>query len=421
MATNVIYPDSNGYPIKVALTDSGGSSGASIDSFGRLRVGQAYTLADLIMRYEIDTRDWGQQTVTGGSIAYVANEQAARLTVTGANAASAVLQTHTYFRYQAGKAQWLRQSLYHADTGKTNQVRRWGYFDAQNGLFFQLSGTTLSVVRRTYTSGAAVDTAVAQAAWNYDKLDGTGPSGIRLDITKAQIYEIEFQHLAVGNVWFRINGILVHEFVNAGQLAAPYMTTANLPVRVELTNTGASTGSSLTYICTSVESSGGVPPPEEGFGAERPAPLTVSTTEIPLFAIRMAPTYNSIVNRMECVPKHLHVWGRNNNDFKYSLIINPTTLLNGAVAPTWTAADARSGVQYTSNATVFTGGQRVMSGVINGVDSNYEELMVIFDTSGRHMRLDAFGTSSDVLLVTGIRIGGGDASGQCAIHWSEIR
>lgn len=421
MATNVIYPDSNGYPIKVALTDNNGTSAASIDSFGRLRVGQPYTLADLIMRYEIDTRDWGQQTVTGGSITYLPNEQAARMTVTGVNAASAVLQSHQYYRYQAGKAQWVRQSLYHADVGQTNQVRRWGYFDAQNGLFFQLSGTTLSVVRRTYTSGAAVDTAVAQSAWNYDKMDGTGPSGYRLDITKAQIYEIEFQHLAVGNVWFRINGILVHKFVNAGQLAAPYMTSANLPVRFEITNTGVSTGSSMTPICTSVECSGGTEPPEEGFGAARTAAITISTTEIPLFAIRLAPTYNSKTNRMACVPKHLHIWGLNNNEFKYSIIINPTTLLNGVSEPTWTAADTRSGVQYATNATTFTGGQRIASGAIDGVNSHVEDLYAVFNTIGRHMHLDAFGTTSDVLLITGIRIGAGDASGGCAIHWAEIR
>jgi hypothetical protein len=421
VATNVIYPDSNSSPIKVTLTDTFGTETVGIDSFGRMRVGQAYTLADLILKYEIDTRDWGQQTVTGGSIAHVPNEQAARLTVTGANAASAVLQTHTYFRYQAGKAQWIRQTLYHADAGQANQRRRWGYFDAQNGLFFQLSGTTLSVVRRTYTSGSAVETTVSQASWNYDKMDGTGPSGMKLDLTKAQIYEIEFQHLAVGNVWFRINGVLVHEMIHAGQLSVPYMTTAQLPVRIEVTNTAASTGSSLTYICTSVESHGGSAPPEESFGAANTTSVTISNTEIPVLAIRLKSTYNSITNRMNVLPVHLHLSGLNAQQFYFRLLMNPTTLLNGAINPTWVSADDRSGVEYTTNATVFTGGQMLFSGVLTGIESHSENIDTLFNTLGRRLRMDAFGTTSDVLLVTAIRIGGGDASGRFNLHWNEVR
>jgi hypothetical protein len=390
-------------PIDIHLVGetNGSLPHAGIDAFGRLRVGQAYTLADIVMRYEIDARDWGQQTVTGGTITYLPNQQAANLAVTTASAASCVLQTHEYFRYQAGKAQWIRQTLYHADTGQTNQVRRWGYFDAQNGLFFQLSGTAISIVRRTYTSGSAVETTVAKANWNVDKLDGTGASGVTLDITKASIYEIEFQHLAVGNVAFRVNGILVHVMHHPNALSVPYMTSAQLPVRIE--------------------SHGGTKPPEEAFGAVNSADITLSTTERPVLAIRPKLTYNSKTNRMSIIPIHLYVSNRNQNDYAFRVIINPATITKTASTPTWTSADARSGTEYCIDADGFTGGQTLSAAITAGISTTTVDLASLFNTDGRHLRLDAFGTIQDVLMIVASRVGNQDASARCSVHWNEVR
>lgn len=414
---------SNQTPIDMHLVgeSDGGLVHAGVDIFGRVKVGAAFTLADLVMRYEIDTRDWGTQFVTGGSISYLQYQQAAKLIVTGASAASAVLQTHAYYRYQAGKAQWIRQTLYHEDTGQTNQVRRWGYFDPSNGLFFQLSGTTLSVVRRTNVTGTPTDNVVPQSDWNVDKLNGLGPSGVTINITKAQIYEIEFQHLAVGNVAFRVNGTLVHVMRNPNSLSAPYMSTANLPVRSEITNSGGvSTASSLTYICTSVEVCGGVPPPEESFGASSGL-VTISSTEKPILAIRPKLTYASQTNRMAVIPIHAHMNGQNANNYEFTIRFNPTTLTKAAGSPTWVSADSRSGVEYTVDADAFTGGQILAGGVINGVNSELFYLDSLFATDSRHLRLDAFGTIQDTLLLTGVRVGNQDASAKCNIHWNCVR
>jgi len=38
------------------------------------------------------------------------------------------------------------------DTGATDNVRRWGVFDANNGLFWQLNGTTAAIVYRELPS-----------------------------------------------------------------------------------------------------------------------------------------------------------------------------------------------------------------------------------------------------------------------------
>jgi hypothetical protein len=98
--------------------------------------------------------------------------------------------------------------------------------------FFMQDGTTLKIVRRTYTSGSPVDTEISQSSWNGDKLDGTGASGFTLDPSKSNILFIDIEWLGVGSVrvGFVINGQLItaHTFNNANSLTTVYMQTANL-------------------------------------------------------------------------------------------------------------------------------------------------------------------------------------------------
>lgn len=416
----VVASDQGEFPVTIVGEWGEGVPKLGVDAFGRLRVGMAHTQADLIMQYEIDARDWGQQVTTGGTITYLVNQHAAQLAVTGASGSAAVLQTHTYYRYQAGKSQWLRQTLYNADSGQTNQTRRWGYFDTNNGLFFELRGTTLGVVRRSSTSGLPQDSFTQQSAWNVDRLDGSGASGLTLDITKAQIWEIEFQFLGVGSVYFRIDGHLVHILQHSNLLSVPYMTTANLPVRAEVVNTGASTGSGLTYICTSVESHGGSDSPYDSFGAGNGSDVVVGATEIPVLAIRSKSLYAGQTNRIRALPVHAHINGRNANDFAFRILMSPDTL-TGSGPLTWTSADSRSSIEYCTDATAFTGGQVLAEGVCVGIVSTVFDISTIFSRNGRHLRLDAFGTVPDVLVITAVRIGNQNATARMNIHWHEIR
>jgi hypothetical protein len=68
-------------------------------------------------------------------------------------------------------------------------------------------------------TGSVVNTRVAQADWNQDPLDGTGPSGLTLDSSKAQILYMDIEWLGLGTVrtGFIINGAFVpcHNFDHA--------------------------------------------------------------------------------------------------------------------------------------------------------------------------------------------------------------
>lgn len=109
------------------------------------------------------------------------------------------------------------------DTGTSQNVRNWGAFNATDGCFFQLNGTTLNIVCRFNS----VDTVVPKASWNKS-------TAFTLD-TNYHVWEIR---MAYSNKDFYIDGTLVH----AIPLASSANTqTLNLPITFQNNNSGGST------------------------------------------------------------------------------------------------------------------------------------------------------------------------------------
>ena len=74
------------------------------------------------------------------------------------------------------------------------------------GAFSITSTGTLaaSAVTSLQTGVTTVDTWTPQSSFNIDKLDGTGPSGMILDPTKYNVYQIDFRWLGAGVISFAI-------------------------------------------------------------------------------------------------------------------------------------------------------------------------------------------------------------------------
>jgi hypothetical protein len=127
---------------------------------------------------------------------------------------------------------------------KANLRQRVGYFSRENGIYLEQDGLDTYLVVRSFASGEVVNTRVAQEDWNVERLLGDGKTDHTLDLSKAQIMFIEVEWLGVGSarVGFMFNGvpIVVHRFDHANIVEGVYMTTACLPVRYEIENTGAS-------------------------------------------------------------------------------------------------------------------------------------------------------------------------------------
>lgn len=345
------------YPelVRIAGSDNTVSfGGTNTDAFGRLRVSQPYTLFDSQNRYGIDSQ-FSTSTAGSGAATHLSNESSVSMAVSTTSGDEVVRQTFRVFPYQPGKS-LLLLATFKMDTAKTNLRQRVGYFGTANGVFLEQGANGITFVLRTSTSGSVSDARyVAKADWNGDKLDGTGTSGLTLDLTKTQILFMDFEWLGVGSVrcGFVINGqfIVAHTFHNSNIQTAVYMTTAILPVRYEITNTGTvASSSAMKQICSSVMSEGGYEAVSQEHAARMVSATTstfLTTTFKPLVSIRLPSTALGAV----VLPYNLNFLPTTSDNYELALFKN-TTL----TTPTWTAVSSTSNVEQDLASTSMTGG-----------------------------------------------------------------
>lgn len=245
------------FPKKI---DVGLNSPGARDSFGRLRVVDINNVFESTHANSEQSEFWDTKLVGGATKTYVPNKAQVELAVGTASGDNAIRQTMNYFHYAAGQSLIIRLTGV-LTSGKNNLNSCVGYYDDENGLIFRTSNGVFQVGKRSFTTGSVVETWVDQADFNGDKLDGTGASGLTIDLDKTQIFEINFQWLGVGSVKFfvHINGeyILIHTMHNANLNTEVYMTTPHLPIRYEIKNMGVtSSATTMTQICTQIGNEG---------------------------------------------------------------------------------------------------------------------------------------------------------------------
>jgi len=333
--------------------------GTNVDAFGRLRVSQPYTLFDSQNRYAADNQ-LDVATTGTGTTSFLPNEAAVKMEVTGAGVGSVVRQSYRSMPYQPGKGLLVLATFVMDSSQNVDLTQRVGYFNTQNGVFFQRVDGVYSFVLRsssTPTPGTPSDVrTVNQSSWNGDKLDGTGASGLTLDPSKAQILWMDFEWLGVGSVrcGFIINGeyIVCHTFNNANDITSVYMTTAILPVRYEITSTSA-IAASMKSICCSVVSEGGFEQTSIDHVARRTTALgTIGTTFLPLVSIRLGnTTLGSVV-----LPNRVQVLPTTNQNYEVALIKNAE--LTGA---SWANVTSDTNVQFDVSASATANGTIVQT------------------------------------------------------------
>jgi hypothetical protein len=265
-------------------------------------------------------------------------------------------------------------------------------------LFFEQDSSNLKVVRRTYASGSVVNNAVNQSDWNIDKLDGTGSSGITLDMQYAHIFVIDMQWLGVGRIRFGfvIDGCIYycHEIYNANVLSTVYMTTANLPLRYEIENTGITASTTdMIQICGTVISEGGFED-EKGIthSVSNKTTTIAVTTRRPVLSIRPKTTYNSITNRGIVLPLSLSLYATTNASY-YEIVLNGT--LTGASFGT---AGANSITDYDVSATAIANGEIIDSGFIEASNPQRSSLTTAIK-SKIELANNIAGTTTDILSI----------------------
>lgn len=420
--TNLIYDTQKEYYRPFKDTDFfGGTSitNASKDAFGRQRVSNPFTLFDSSHRFK-DNNLWSTATTGTASATFDANEGLVDLTVDNNINSEVVRETTKVFPYQPGKS-LLIMNTFVMESSKTGLRQRVGYYGASNGIYLELANSVLYIVKRSSVSGVLVDTRIAQSSWNNDALDGTGISGVTLDISKAQILYADIEWLGVGSVrvGFVIDGqyLLCHVFNHANIIASTYITTASLPLRYEIKNTAATSGSStLKQICSTVISEGGY----ELRGIQQaitipvnaPIDCTNANTYYPIISLKLKSGFLDAI----VILTALSMLGTGNNSiFNWQMVASGTT-----VGGSWVDAGANSAVEYNISGTSFSGGRVLASGYLTSNTQGQASVDILKEALFK-FQLERNGLTStpyELTLIIASKVAGDDV--YASIDWEEI-
>lgn len=354
---------------------------ASIDAFARLRVSEPETLFDSKQIFDNQPLFWDDQEVAGSgtSSTYNQNEAASTLAVSSVTAGRRIRQTFQRTNYQPGKSQLVLMTGV-LGAGGTGIKTSLGQYDDNNGLFFLVDQGVFKVVTRSFVTGVAVDTEIAQSSFNIDTLDGTGPSGITLNLDNANIFIMDFEWLGVGRVRMGIviDGLVYycHQFLNANNLTDVYMSTPNLPLRYEIENLGTGAAAEMKHICTTVISEGGQNP-RGVLRHTSNAEIGINANDVgiiyALVGLRLKSTaIGGVVDVLDAT-----VIATTADDFEWLIVLNPT-LANAITFTPQTNSVLESGVGNAGNpsnstvtgGTVLAGGYSKSSNTISAQINN---------------------------------------------------
>ena len=399
LVSDVNYGRINGSPF---------GDNAAVDAFGRLRVGLPQTLLDSKMLYDKLPQLYDEVVSGSATSTFVPGDSLVAMQ-TAASGDYAIRQTYSRFNYQPGKS--MLAALTFVAEPQTNVIKRIGLFQGASaapytptdGLYLEITstGATFNITKTAGTSGT---TTVPQSAWNIDPLNGAGSSGLSI----GQIFALDYEWLGLGRVrfGFYLEGKLyyAHEVTNLNILSVPYLTSPNQPVRYEIRQTGAGSGT-LKQICASVANEGS--PEEIGLATTASTSATITTqsnTMTPILAIRGRPSTANLALLL----KDFSVYNTTNNvDTRFVLYRNPT-ISGGSLS--FIQAD-NNNMDYALGSTTLSvsGGYELASGFVlrsqgTAVSTATESLAGI---------LGRFGTSingtPETLVLAAAGIGGGAA------------
>lgn len=246
---------------------------------------------------------------------------------------------------------------------------------------FSFSDTDSGVTAGAFTQAttliegvAPTETWVAQSAWNRDKFDGTGPSGVTLSPTNLTVYNVQYQFLGAGTVVYCIEnpvtGILtpVHVIERSGAATTPVLRNPTLHLNmVAKTETGYS-GSAL--VMTTGSMAGFIEGQESVLGVRHGASNakdTTGTTPVNVLLLNNEIDFQGTRNKVVVYPDHITIASEAVKTVTFKLIVNPTQV-DGTVA--LADIDAVTSVMQADAAgTTVVGGNELMEFTLSGAGS----------------------------------------------------
>ncbi len=437
---------------KIILTDTPSNN----DAFDRLRISEPETLFEL--NHTIGKLPFLVDEIVSGAGATSnpnTNESYISMGITGSGDGSGtnkiVRQTYEYVPYQPGKSRLMIFSgvLEAIEGGVTGTYERIGSFDSYvekssvagsgNGCFFELDGKTLyAVIRCNDTAAHAGNTRVAQSAWNFDKFNGSGPSGLTVnDYSTAKILAIDQEWLGVGQVRF---GFFINGQFHVGHIfnhfdtgiTVPYTKTAKLPIRYEVTGSNNKIAE-MRMICSTILSEGGFEPTGITYTYGRSSSVTISSNYKPLISIKLRE--NEPYNRKSIILKSIELLNTQDRGLQWDLILLPNSSYLNANSIDWVNIDNNNSItQYNTTATVIYSDPVAPTAITTNITSASDKIIVLDSgyadySSTIQFQYDKYLASpiinssiagdSRVLCLCGVRLTN-DVTTYASLSWVEV-
>jgi hypothetical protein len=296
-----------------------------------------------------------EQTLTGSGTA-TATDGLLVLSTTAASSSSATLASHDTIVYQPGQGVLARFTALFT-TGATGSKQLAGIGTDNDGYFIGYNGTRFGVCRKY--SGTET--------WTYlDEVgDGSDDTLGRLDPTKGNIYQIQYQWLGFGPIAYYVYDAFQDTYVllyldrypNENTQTSSRNPNFRLYYKVEnTTNTSnivLKSGSGGLFI--------------EGRATNDLDLHSISnektiTTEVNVLTIKMRSTYHSIENRSVVFPRWISVAAAGTKTVTFRVYLDPTV----GGSPSFTNVDTNDSlIEYDTAGTTVTGGTKVLTFVVS--------------------------------------------------------
>lgn len=163
------------------------------------------------------------------------------------------------------------------------------------------AGTAAGTIANTTTGVAPTDTWTPQADWDDPMLADEGATGVVLDPTKGQVYELSYQYLGFGPVFYKVeyhpddennpSYAYVKTLRYLNQNTVPSVAVPSAPLTCEVVSLGSTTplSVSLSSVMLGTEGRSSSPIPMPTITASS---SVVGATELPLVSIRNSLAFN---------------------------------------------------------------------------------------------------------------------------------
>jgi len=252
-----------------------------LDAFGKLRVSGAsilgdYTFANNFLPSEFTRWKFGTGNITFNDVLHCAEISTGTSLATanfGPQSHRMQLTSNTYHHYFPGLSQLAIMTVaLSEDVGYSGVMREWGYFDGEydydltdpaatnelnggNGYLFRVTGESgLQIVIRTdgkegnpgekviretiidkngyriTENNIEIESSPSGSGWNGDPVDGTGDSGMTLDLSEQNVYWLDIQDERVRfGTYHEGQRVVIHSYFHTGSI--PATATNSLPLR----------------------------------------------------------------------------------------------------------------------------------------------------------------------------------------------